>query len=55
MLKEAKDKLQGTSTGISEDYFSHCHAFLIHGTGQGSGNSPASQLVHPQLYSVQMP
>ena len=38
-LKEAKYKLR-TSTGVSEDYYSHCHAFPIYGTGQGSGNSP---------------
>jgi hypothetical protein len=38
-LKEAKYKLR-TSTGVSEDYYSHCHAFPIYGTSQGSGNSP---------------
>jgi hypothetical protein len=38
-LKEAKNKLR-TSTGVSKDYYSHCHAFPIYGTGQGSGNSP---------------
>ena len=38
-LKEARYHLK-TQLGVSEDFFSHCEAFPIHGTGQGSGNSP---------------
>jgi hypothetical protein len=38
-LKQAKYKLR-TSTGVSAKFYSHCHAFPIYGTGQGSGNSP---------------
>jgi hypothetical protein len=38
-LKEAKYKLR-TSTGVSAEFFFHCHAFPIYGTGQGSVNSP---------------
>lgn len=38
-LQEAKFKLK-TSLGISSGWYQHCHAFPIHGTGQGSGNSP---------------
>ena len=38
-LQEAKFKLK-TQKGVSESWYSHCTAFPIHGTGQGSGNSP---------------
>jgi hypothetical protein len=39
-LKEAKYKLC-TSTGVFvAEFYSHCYAFPIYGTGQGSGNSP---------------
>jgi hypothetical protein len=38
-LEEARFKLK-TGLGISERFYSHCVAFPIHGTGQGSGNSP---------------
>lgn len=38
-LQEAKFRLK-TSLGISERWYQHCEAFPIHGTGQGSGNSP---------------
>jgi hypothetical protein len=29
-----------TATGVSALHYSHCDQFPIHGTGQGSGNSP---------------
>ena len=38
-LQAAKYKLK-TSLGISDQWYSHCTEFPIHGTGQGSGNSP---------------
>lgn len=38
-LQEAKCLLK-TSLGILEQWYHHCEAFPIHGTGQGSGNSP---------------
>ena len=38
-LQEARYK-QKTALGISADGYSHCTAFPIYGTGQGSGNSP---------------
>jgi hypothetical protein len=38
-LEEAKYKLR-TMLGVSEETYSHCIAFLIYGTGRGSGNSP---------------
>lgn len=34
-----------TATGISSTHYSHCHQFPIHGTGQGSGNSPSIWLL----------
>ena len=39
-LEDAKYHLK-TSLGISEQWYRHCDAQPIHGTGQGSGNSPA--------------
>ena len=38
-LQEARFHLK-TAVGISELHYSHCTSFPIHGTGQGSGNSP---------------
>ena len=38
-LREAKFKLK-TKAGLSDTSYSHCTAFPIHGTGQGSTNSP---------------
>lgn len=38
-LKEAKYKLR-TAIGVSDLEYSHCEGFPLHGTGQGSGNSP---------------
>jgi hypothetical protein len=38
-LKEARFHLK-TALGISEEFYSHCDAYPIYGTGQGSGNSP---------------
>jgi hypothetical protein len=39
-LAQTKYKLK-TSLGISDDFYKHCQAFPIYGTGQGSGNLPA--------------
>ena len=38
-LQEAQFRLK-TATGISDIAYTHCSEFPIHGTGQGSGNSP---------------
>eukprot|EP00957_Ditylum_brightwellii_P148094 11275449-Ditylum_brightwellii.AAC.1 len=38
-LQEARFKLK-TVLGISEEFYQHCQAFPIYGTGQGSTNSP---------------
>jgi hypothetical protein len=38
-LQEARFHLK-TAVGISDLHYSHCASFPIHGTGQGSGNSP---------------
>jgi hypothetical protein len=38
-LKEARFHLK-TALGISDKFYSHCHAYPIYGTGQGSGHSP---------------
>jgi hypothetical protein len=38
-LKNAKYKLK-TALGVTEASYSHSTAFPLHGTGQGSGNSP---------------
>jgi hypothetical protein len=38
-LKRAKYKLK-TALGVTEASYSHSTAFPLHGTGQGSGNSP---------------
>jgi hypothetical protein len=38
-LKRAKYKLK-TALGVTKASYSHCTAFPLHGTGQGSGNSP---------------
>jgi hypothetical protein len=38
-LQQAKFHLK-TAAGISEIHYTHCPSFPIHGTGQGSGNSP---------------
>jgi hypothetical protein len=38
-LKEAKFRLK-TTLKISDSFYQHCDAHPIHGTGQGSGNSP---------------
>jgi hypothetical protein len=38
-LQAAKFKLK-TSLGISDAFYQHCTVYPIHGTGQGSGNSP---------------
>jgi exonuclease III len=38
-LQAAKFKLK-TSLGISDAFYQHCTIYPIHGTGQGSGNSP---------------
>jgi hypothetical protein len=38
-LKEAQFHLK-TALCISEEFYSHCNAYPIYGTGQGSGNSP---------------
>jgi hypothetical protein len=38
-LQEARYLLK-TKLGVSNEFYSHCRAFPIYGTGQGSGNSP---------------
>eukprot|EP00957_Ditylum_brightwellii_P100988 7697163-Ditylum_brightwellii.AAC.2 len=38
-LAEAKFKLK-TALGVSKDYYQHCEASPIYGTGQGSTNLP---------------
>jgi hypothetical protein len=38
-LKQAKYKLK-TALGVTEASYYHCTASPLHGTGQGSGNSP---------------
>jgi exonuclease III len=38
-LEKAKFTIK-TTIGISQDWYTHTDAFPIHGTGQGSGNSP---------------
>jgi hypothetical protein len=38
-LEDARYKLK-TALGTSDDSYSHCAAFPLYGTGQGSGNSP---------------
>ena len=38
-LKEARYHLK-TAFGVSDEYYQHCDAFPIYGTGQGSTNSP---------------
>ena len=38
-LEEARYKLK-TTHGISKDFYQHCVKFPLHGSGQGSGNSP---------------
>lgn len=39
-LEEAKYKLK-TALGVTDSFYQHCELFPIHGTGQGSQNSPA--------------
>eukprot|EP00957_Ditylum_brightwellii_P185220 14104777-Ditylum_brightwellii.AAC.1 len=43
-LKEAMFNLK-TTLGVSKDFYQHCKAFLIHGTGQGSTNLPIIWLI----------
>ena len=43
-LTEAKFKLK-TALGVSDDYYQHCEAFPIYGTGQGSTNFPTIWLI----------
>jgi hypothetical protein len=38
-LQQARFRLK-TSMGITDEFYQHCVAYPIHGTGQGSGNSP---------------
>ena len=38
-LEQARYYLK-TNLGVSEAFYQHCNQFPIHGTGQGSGNSP---------------
>jgi hypothetical protein len=38
-LQEARYLLKA-QLDVSDEFYSHCRAFLIYGTGQGSGNSP---------------
>lgn len=38
-LQKAQFRLK-TATGVSQLQYTHCREFPIHGTGQGSGNSP---------------
>ena len=38
-LQKARFHLK-TSFGVSEEFYTHCEAYPIYGTGQGSGNSP---------------
>jgi len=38
-LQQARFHLK-TSFDVSEEFYSHCEAYPIYGTGQGSGNSP---------------
>jgi hypothetical protein len=38
-LQEAKFRLK-TEMGVTEEFYQHCKAYPIYGTGQGSGNSP---------------
>jgi hypothetical protein len=39
-LQEARYKLK-TELGVTQSFYQHCYLFPIHGTGQGSENSPA--------------
>lgn len=43
-LEEAKYKLK-MNARVSDEYYQHCEAFPIHGSGQGSGNSPCLWLL----------
>ena len=43
-LHQARFHLK-TASGLSSTNYSHCHRFPIHGTGQGSGNSPCIWLI----------
>eukprot|EP00957_Ditylum_brightwellii_P022957 1732835-Ditylum_brightwellii.AAC.1 len=43
-LAEANFKLK-TALSVSKDFYQHCTAFLIFGTGQGSTNSPMILLI----------
>jgi hypothetical protein len=43
-LAEAKLKLK-TALGVSDEFYQHCQAFPIYGTGQGSTNSPTIWLI----------
>jgi hypothetical protein len=38
-LQEAKFRLK-TDIGVTTEFYQHCKAYPIYGTGQGSGNSP---------------
>ena len=38
-LEEAKFRLK-TTHNVSDEFYQHCQAYPIYGTGQGSGNSP---------------
>ena len=51
-LQEARFHLK-TAAGISHTYYSHTHSFPIHGTGQGSANSPSIWLfISSTLFDV---
>jgi hypothetical protein len=43
-LREAKYKLK-TAMGVSDDFYQHCTAYPIYGTGQGSTNSPVIWII----------
>lgn len=51
-LQQARFHLK-TASGISDQYYSPCDNFPIHGTGQGSGNSPSIWLfISSTLFDV---
>eukprot|EP00957_Ditylum_brightwellii_P168053 12793520-Ditylum_brightwellii.AAC.1 len=51
-LEEVRFKLK-TALGVSEDYYQHCEAFLIYGTGQGSANLPTIwRIISSTLFNI---
>jgi hypothetical protein len=51
-LEQAKFRIK-TTIGVSEDWYAHSEAFPIHGTGQGSGNSPTIWCFVCSVFSMQ--